>query len=303
MTTTTIPPDATAFPTRLPGAVADTLMWADPADVEDAALAQLRTISRLPWVHGLRVMPDVHLGKGATVGSVVAMRDAVSPAAVGDRPDHRGPPGGPAGPAPRDRARRPGGLPRARRRPRRRPARSRRGRGRLGHVLGRVRRPARDGPRPRVEGHEADGLPRRRQPLHRGDVGRRRTGVAHAALRVAQHRQGAGGAAHRGREGPGPQPGPARPRPRRLPRRHRTDAGVPARPVLGAGLRRAQPCGHDGARPRGRHDVLRGPRSRRGVRPRDLLPPQLRGAGAVRRRRPGGHPARAPSARVRATTA
>ncbi|MEH3068755.1 MAG: RtcB family protein [Aeromicrobium erythreum] len=83
MTATTIPPDATAFPTRLPGAVADTLMWADPADVEDAALAQLRTISRLPWVHGLRVMPDVHLGKGATVGSVVAMRDAVSPAAVG----------------------------------------------------------------------------------------------------------------------------------------------------------------------------------------------------------------------------
>ncbi len=83
MTTTTIPPDATAFPTRLAGAVADTLMWADPADVEDAALAQLRTISRLPWVHGLRVMPDVHLGKGATVGSVVAMRDAVSPAAVG----------------------------------------------------------------------------------------------------------------------------------------------------------------------------------------------------------------------------
>ncbi len=83
MTTTTIPPDATAFPMRLAGAVADTLMWADPADVEDAALAQLRTISRLPWVHGLRVMPDVHLGKGATVGSVVAMRDAVSPAAVG----------------------------------------------------------------------------------------------------------------------------------------------------------------------------------------------------------------------------
>lgn len=83
MTTTTIPPDATAFPMRLAGAVADTLMWADPADVEDAALSQLRTISRLPWVHGLRVMPDVHLGKGATVGSVVAMRDAVSPAAVG----------------------------------------------------------------------------------------------------------------------------------------------------------------------------------------------------------------------------
>ncbi|MEH3033082.1 MAG: RtcB family protein [Aeromicrobium erythreum] len=72
-----------AFPVALPGARADTLMWARPDDVEPAALEQLRTISELPWVHGLRVMPDVHLGKGATVGSVVAMRDAVSPAAVG----------------------------------------------------------------------------------------------------------------------------------------------------------------------------------------------------------------------------
>src|SRR5689334_20166430 len=73
----------TTFPVALPGAQASTLMWADPDEVETAALDQLRNISRLPWVHGLRVMPDVHLGKGATVGSVVAMRDAVSPAAVG----------------------------------------------------------------------------------------------------------------------------------------------------------------------------------------------------------------------------
>ena len=73
----------TTFPVALPGAQASTLMWADPAHVEPAALEQLRSISRLPWVHGLRVMPDVHLGKGATVGSVIAMRDAVSPAAVG----------------------------------------------------------------------------------------------------------------------------------------------------------------------------------------------------------------------------
>jgi tRNA-splicing ligase RtcB (3'-phosphate/5'-hydroxy nucleic acid ligase) len=73
----------TTFPVALPGAQAQTLMWADPAQVEHAALEQLRTISRLPWVQGVRVMPDVHLGKGATVGSVIAMRDAVSPAAVG----------------------------------------------------------------------------------------------------------------------------------------------------------------------------------------------------------------------------
>ncbi len=71
------------FPVALPGAQAETLMWAHPHEVEPAALDQLRNISRLPWVHGVRVMPDVHLGKGATVGSVVAMRDAVSPSAVG----------------------------------------------------------------------------------------------------------------------------------------------------------------------------------------------------------------------------
>lgn len=74
---------AATLPVTLPGAQADTLMWAHVDDVEPAALEQLRNISSLPWVHGLRVMPDVHLGKGATVGSVVAMRDAVSPSAVG----------------------------------------------------------------------------------------------------------------------------------------------------------------------------------------------------------------------------
>jgi tRNA-splicing ligase RtcB len=71
------------FPALLPGGKADTLMWANPWEIEDAALAQLRRISELPWVEKLRVMPDVHLGKGATVGSVIAMRGAVSPAAVG----------------------------------------------------------------------------------------------------------------------------------------------------------------------------------------------------------------------------
>jgi len=71
------------LPVTLPGAKADTLMWADPMDVEFDALDQLRRISALPWTQMLRVMPDVHLGKGATVGSVIAMRDAVAPNAVG----------------------------------------------------------------------------------------------------------------------------------------------------------------------------------------------------------------------------
>jgi tRNA-splicing ligase RtcB len=52
--------------------------------VEPAALAQLRNIARLPFVfHHVAAMPDVHLGIGATVGSVVATRGAIVPAAVG----------------------------------------------------------------------------------------------------------------------------------------------------------------------------------------------------------------------------
>lgn len=59
-------------------------IWAPLEGVEGVAVAQLRNIAQLPWVaHHVAVMPDVHFGKGATVGSVVAMRGAVSPAAVG----------------------------------------------------------------------------------------------------------------------------------------------------------------------------------------------------------------------------
>ena len=71
------------LPTALPGSSADVLMWARPSEIEPAALDQLRNIAALPWVDRVRVMPDVHLGKGATVGSVIAMRDAVAPSAVG----------------------------------------------------------------------------------------------------------------------------------------------------------------------------------------------------------------------------
>ena len=71
------------FPVPLRGAKAETLMWAHEHDVEAQALQQLRNIGALPWVHGIRVMPDVHLGKGATVGSVIAMESAISPNAVG----------------------------------------------------------------------------------------------------------------------------------------------------------------------------------------------------------------------------
>ena len=70
------------YPVPLSGTV-NTLMWTDETGIEEAAIRQLRNVSALPWTHGLRVMPDVHYGKGATVGSVIAMHQAVAPAAVG----------------------------------------------------------------------------------------------------------------------------------------------------------------------------------------------------------------------------
>lgn len=71
------------FPVRLPGTAAPVLMWANEGEVEASALQQLRNVSELPGLHGLRVMPDVHWGNGATVGSVIAMEQALAPAAVG----------------------------------------------------------------------------------------------------------------------------------------------------------------------------------------------------------------------------
>ena len=69
--------------TLLPGTRAPVRVWTDPATIEADAARQLRNIGALPWVDGVAVMPDVHYGKGATVGSVIAMRQALAPAAVG----------------------------------------------------------------------------------------------------------------------------------------------------------------------------------------------------------------------------
>ncbi len=57
-------------------------IWTD--DVEGDARQQLVNISRLPIVHHhVAAMPDVHLGIGATVGSVIPTKGAIIPAAVG----------------------------------------------------------------------------------------------------------------------------------------------------------------------------------------------------------------------------
>ena len=53
-------------------------------DIEPSARRQLENMSRLPIVHGhIAVMPDVHAGIGATVGSVIPTKGAIVPAAVG----------------------------------------------------------------------------------------------------------------------------------------------------------------------------------------------------------------------------
>ena len=59
--------------------------WTDGVELEDEALQQLRNVARLPIIHarGIAVMPDVHWGIGATIGSVIPTVGAVIPAAVG----------------------------------------------------------------------------------------------------------------------------------------------------------------------------------------------------------------------------
>jgi len=58
--------------------------WTHGVPFEAEAEAQLRRVAALPFVHRwVAVMPDVHAGIGATVGSVIACRRAVIPAAVG----------------------------------------------------------------------------------------------------------------------------------------------------------------------------------------------------------------------------
>jgi len=53
-------------------------------EIEPSARAQLVNISKLPIVHHhVAAMPDVHLGIGATVGSVIPTKGAIIPAAVG----------------------------------------------------------------------------------------------------------------------------------------------------------------------------------------------------------------------------
>jgi tRNA-splicing ligase RtcB len=59
-------------------------MWTKGVPVEPEAKEQLAKLSRMPFIyHHVAVMPDVHVGKGSTIGSVIPTLGAVIPAAVG----------------------------------------------------------------------------------------------------------------------------------------------------------------------------------------------------------------------------
>ncbi len=57
-------------------------IWTDK--VEDTAMKQIKDLCELPFIHKhIAVMPDVHMGYGSTVGSVIPTKGAIIPAAVG----------------------------------------------------------------------------------------------------------------------------------------------------------------------------------------------------------------------------
>ena len=59
-------------------------MWTRGVPVEQEAKEQLRKTAQMPFIYKhIAVMPDVHLGKGSTIGSVIPTVGAVIPAAVG----------------------------------------------------------------------------------------------------------------------------------------------------------------------------------------------------------------------------
>lgn len=58
--------------------------WTDGVLFDEEAQKQLTNLATLPFIYKhLAVMPDVHVGKGSTIGTVMATRKAIIPAAVG----------------------------------------------------------------------------------------------------------------------------------------------------------------------------------------------------------------------------
>lgn len=73
-----------AYETIVEPGAAPIKAWIRGLTVEGTARQQLLNVARLPFIHKwIAVMPDAHWGIGATVGSVIATKGAVIPAAVG----------------------------------------------------------------------------------------------------------------------------------------------------------------------------------------------------------------------------
>jgi len=65
--------DGTATPVKI---------WTD--DIDEGSKGSLASIASLPFIHhGVAAIPDVHLGIGDTIGSVIATHQAIIPAEVG----------------------------------------------------------------------------------------------------------------------------------------------------------------------------------------------------------------------------
>lgn len=59
-------------------------MWTRGVPVEEKAVEQLRKAASMPFIYKhIAAMPDMHVGKGSTVGSVIPTKGAIIPAAVG----------------------------------------------------------------------------------------------------------------------------------------------------------------------------------------------------------------------------
>lgn len=58
--------------------------WTKGVSIEDEAIKQLSNVAEMPFIHKhVAAMPDVHVGKGATVGSVIPTKGAIIPSAIG----------------------------------------------------------------------------------------------------------------------------------------------------------------------------------------------------------------------------
>ena len=63
---------------------ANVLSWVPEEQIEDGALKQVHSLSEMPFIFKhVAVMPDCHVGMGATVGSCIPTDGAIIPAAVG----------------------------------------------------------------------------------------------------------------------------------------------------------------------------------------------------------------------------